>query len=285
MSKPECTNAIYASPDALTAVEAPAARSFAGRQRYLAAGALLLAGLLSQPLARADVNETETHEFELETGGRISLDNVNGGIRIEGGDGNLVRVVAHKKANNQEALDDIEIIIDARSDEIRIETRLPESGSWWRGGSNSGARVSYELSVPADSNLDGIESVNGDVDIRGVYGAVKVETVNGSIDVDGLSADTELETVNGSITGRFTSLTGEQKVDCESVNGRIALELPPNIDARFSAETVNGGIDGSDFGLETDKGFVGRDMNGEVGDGTARVNLSTVNGGIKVRKR
>jgi hypothetical protein len=255
------------------------------RGQLLFSAALLLAGLACLGPVRAEVSEEETHRFQLEAGGRISLDNVNGSIRIEGGDGNEVLIVASKRADNQEALDDIEITIDARSDEIRVETRLPESRGWWGGGGNNGARVSYKLSVPADAHLDGIESVNGDIHIRGVYGPVSAETVNGGIEVDGLSADTELETVNGSITGRFASLTGEQKVDCESVNGRIALELPAKVDARFNAETVNGGIDGSDFGLRTDKGFVGRDMNGAVGDGTARVNLSTVNGSIKVRKQ
>ncbi|HET6564500.1 MAG TPA: hypothetical protein VFG52_03730, partial [Xanthomonadales bacterium] len=55
--------------------------------------------------------------------------------------------------------------------------------------------------------------------------------------------------------------------------------------ARVSAETLNGGINGDDFGLEVDKGsFVGKDMDGNIGSGEARIDLDTVNGGIRIRK-
>jgi hypothetical protein len=37
--------------------------------------------------------------------------------------------------------------------------------------------------------------------------------------------------------------------------------------------------------LEPEKGFVGRDLSGEIGDGAARVSLDTVNGSIRIDKR
>ena len=194
-------------------------------------------------------------------------------------------MVAYKSANNQEALDDIEIIVDATSDTLRIETKLPSDKKGWFGGSNNGARVTYELSVPASVNLDDIESVNGGIDISGVYGNIKADTVNGSIEVEDASADARLETVNGGIYVSFTALTGDQVAKLESVNGRIAVELPANADASVSAETMNGGMDGKDFGLSYDKGIVGKDMNGDIGDGSARLSIDTVNGGIKIRER
>ena len=51
----------------------------------------------------------------------------------------------------------------------------------------------------------------------------------------------------------------------------------------ISADTLNGGINARDFGLETDKGFVGSDLNGSIGSGSARLNVDTVNGSIKIR--
>ena len=240
--------------------------------------------LIASQLALADVTEEQTYSYTLDAGGRISLENINGSVSVTGGTGNAVEITAVKKAGNREYLDGIEILIDARDDTIRIETRHPEKKDGWFNWGESSGSVTYTLSVPANANLDGIESVNGDVDIRGVYGNVKAETVNGTIDVEDLSADADLETVNGSINARFLALTGNQRVDCETVNGRMTLYFPANADATVSAETVNGGIDGDDFGLVTNKGFVGRDLDGSVGDGSARVDLSTVNGGIKIRK-
>lgn len=239
--------------------------------------------LVAASVAVADVTEEVSFSYTINNGGRISLDNINGDVTITGGKGDAVEITAFKKADNQEYLDGIEIRIDASDDTIRIDTKHPDSKrSFW--GSSDGGSVTYTLTVPASVNLDSIESVNGDIEISGVLGTVKAETVNGGIEANDLSENVSLETVNGSVHAYFTSLRGNQKVDCETVNGKVSLYLPANADASITAETVNGGIDGEEFGLVTNKGFVGRDMDGEVGNGSARVNLSTVNGGIKIRK-
>ncbi len=243
---------------------------------------LTTALLLSTGLA-ADVREEESFTYTLESGGRLSLENVNGSISVVGGTGDEVRITAYKKADNQDALDDIEILIDAAPERISVETKLPKSRGWW-GGGNSGASVRYELSVPSGTNLDGISSVNGGVDVSGVFGNLKLETVNGGIDVEDASADARLETVNGGIDARFSSLTGDQRVNCDTVNGKISLTLPANTDASVSVETVNGSINADDFGLEVDKGFVGKSVDGDIGSGSARVTANTVNGGVKIRK-
>lgn len=245
---------------------------------------LLLAGLAFAGAAYTDYTEEEQLSFELESGGRISLDNTNGDITVKGGSGNQVEITAFKRAKSSDALADIRILVDAREDVIRIETKQGKSSGWFGWNNDGGSSVTYTLSVPANANLDGVESVNGDVEVSGVLGEVDVSTVNGGIEVDSISSSVNLETVNGSINARFVALTGDQRVDCESVNGKISLYLPETIDADVRAETVNGGIDGSDFGLETTKGFVGRDMAGKVGDGSARVRLNTVNGAIRMRK-
>ena len=245
---------------------------------------ILAASLLASAAVVADVTDEETFTYTLESGGRLSLENVNGSISIVGGSGDQVEITAFKRADNQEALDGIEILIDATPSRISIDTDLPESRGWW-GGDNNGARVSYELSVPANTELDGISSVNGGIDISGVFGAIKAETVNGSIDVEDASSDLRAETVNGGIDVRFSSVTGDQRIDADTVNGKISLTLPANADASVSVDTVNGGINGGDFDLEVEKGFVGKSMEGDIGGGSARITANTVNGGVKIRKR
>ena len=245
---------------------------------------ILAASLLASTAVIADVKEEESFMYTLESGGRLSLENVNGSISVVGGSGDQVEIRAFKKANNQEALDEIEILIDASPTRISVDTKLPESRGWW-GGSNHGASVSYELSVPSNIELDGISSVNGGIDIAGVFGAIKAETVNGGIDVEDASSDLRAETVNGGIDARFSSVTGDQRIDCDTVNGKISLTLPENADARVSVDTVNGGINGSDFNLVVEKGFVGKSLEGDIGDGNARITANTVNGGVKIRRR
>jgi len=236
--------------------------------------------------ASADVTETKEYNFELRPDGRISLSNVNGDVHVEGVSGNQVHVVATRKAGNQEYLDGLKVEIDASDDLIRIETQYPENGGWFHWGEHGdrSGSVSYELTVPSSVELDSVETVNGDISIAGVKGPVSAETVNGKIDIKGLEGNVKLDTVNGTIDAQFDVLGSGQRVSADAVNGRIILRIPENASAQIHAETVNGGIDADDFGLKPEKGFVGRDLDGSLGDGEARVNIDTVNGSVSIKR-
>ena len=245
-------------------------------------GALIASTTLT---AFASVTETETFSFELAENGRISLDNVNGDVRITGGSGNTVEIKADKRADSAEDLARLTIEIKADPDSIHIETREEKSGGRWFGNHNSG-KVTYTLTVPAGVDLDTISTVNGNVEISDVSGTTNAESVNGDLLLENLMGDADLETTNGGIEAHFDALQGSQRIDAGTVNGRITLFLPENASARISAETLNGSINAEDFGLEEDSGgYVGTDLNGTIGDGEARIDLDTVNGGIRVRKR
>jgi len=233
--------------------------------------------------AMADVQETETFSYEISDNGRISLSNINGDVQITGGSGSKVEITADKRADDADDLEKLTIKIDALADSIRIETVHGKSESRWFGGDSG--QVTYTLQVPDNVNLDTISTVNGDVLIEGVAGTVKAESVNGDLDLQNLAGDVDVETTNGNIEASFDALAGTQRVGGDTVNGRITLYLPADASARVSAETLNGGINGDDFGLEVDSGgFVGKDLNGTIGGGEARIDLDTVNGGIRIRK-
>ncbi len=245
-----------------------------------------IAFLLLASFAVADVKETEEFTFAINPGGRISLENINGDIEISGNEGDTIKIVAYKKAGKQEYLDELKIIVNADPDYVRIETRHPRlENSWSIWGNNHSGNVSYELKVPASVNLDKISTVNGDVEIHSISGKVKAETVNGNLIASGLAADVSLETVNGRVNAIFDSLGNNQRVSAETVNGKIVFELPVDTSARVHAETVNGSIDADDFDLVIEKGFVGRECNGQIGNGDARISLDTVNGSIRIIKK
>lgn len=251
------------------------------------AGAIAGAALLLVSTAlNAAVKETEEMTFDVAPGARISLENINGDIKINRGSDGEVRLVAYKKAGKQEYLDELKVITDADRNYVRIETKHPKSeGGWFKWGNDSSGSVAYELEVPEDVDLDSITTVNGDVEISGVSGLVKAETVNGSLTASGLVGDVNLETVNGSVEAEFNRLGEGQRVTADAVNGKILLLVPSDTSARVIAETVNGSINADDFGLEPEKGFVGRDLSGEIGGGDARISLDTVNGSIRITEK
>jgi len=238
--------------------------------------------LLASGSLFASVTEEETFSYKLNDGGRFSLSNVNGSVVVTGGAGDSVEIVATKKADNQKDMDNIEIEISHSADEIVVETEIGKSDRWFSRDNGSGS-VNYEVIVPVATRLDSVETVNGNVNISGVSGKVVAESVNGDLDVSDLAGDVGLSTVNGSIDAEFTRLEGQQRVKAETVNGRVTIKLPENADVEISADTLNGGINASDFGLEVEKGFVGSDLNGKIGEGSARLNIDTVNGAIKIR--
>ena len=243
----------------------------------------LAAALMASTVVHADVTQEETYTFDIAEGGKLSVSNVNGSIFVTGGNYNQVEVLAIKSADNQKALDKIEIKINQSADSVEIETDLSGAKRWFNFGSDSG-KVTYKIKVPAGLELDSMETVNGNVDISGVSGDVHAESVNGDLELEDLAGDAQMETVNGSITASFAVLGGQQRVKGSTVNGRMTLYLPADADVDVSADTLNGSINAKDFDLAPEKGFVGSDLNAEIGDGNARLNLDTVNGSIKINR-
>lgn len=245
----------------------------------------LVSGLLCVPV-HADEVETLEWSFELDENSRISLENVSGDVTVVGVDGRKVEIEAVKRADSASGLENLEIVIDSKRDMIRIETENPDSGlsglRWW--GKSEDGQVDFTLRVPSDSNLDAISSVNGSIRIARVEGTVIAKTVNGGIEASEMVSNARLETVNGSVKARFSRFEGNQKAKIESVNGRLSVMLPRDADCTVEAQTINGSINGSDFDLRAEQGFVGHDLSGVIDSGSARLSLDTVNGGIKLLK-
>jgi len=224
--------------------------------------------------------DTYDQSFPLAEGGAISLENINGDVRIETWDRAEVRVVAERQASSQELLDKLEIEVDSRPDSLEVEVHYP--GTIFGGGSS---QVDFTLSVPRTAELDSVELVNGDLEVVGVRGGVEAATVNGDIAALEVSGEVELATVNGTIEVTCDRSAAGDHFELESVNGAIELLLGPGAGATIRAETVNGRIS-NDLGLEVHQHkYVGADLSGRVGDGATRVELSTVNGAISIQGR
>ncbi len=228
------------------------------------------------------VNEKFSQTYDLVADGRISLENVNGDVVIEGWDGDDVQVSYIKEADSQEALDRMEVEIDVNGSGVSISTEYKksrESDGWRSSGS-----VDFTLQVPRGARIDSVELVNGNLELRQLSGEVSAEIVNGNVEATGMAGRLGIESVNGQTNVAFDQLTAGQRIELSSVNGSLTVTLPDDADAVISAETVHGGIE-NDFGLTVDKGrYVGSNLRGTLGSGGARVELENVNGSIRVRR-
>jgi DUF4097 and DUF4098 domain-containing protein YvlB len=254
----------------------------------LAAALLTAAG--DRPRAGAQAGGELTEEFHqtypLAAGGRVSLSNINGGVRVTSWDRNEVKVDAVKRARRPERLREAEIKVEASGNSVRIETEY--TGQRWGDSrhdrDDNPATVEYALTVPRGVVIEDFNLVNGGLDLENLSGSVKASSINGKVSAKGLSGPVNLSVINGRLDASFDRLGEGQSVTLSSVNGPLALTLPSDASAHLRASTVHGSIT-NDFSLPVRVGrHVGRDLEGRLGAGAARVRLSNVNGQISLRR-
>jgi DUF4097 and DUF4098 domain-containing protein YvlB len=226
--------------------------------------------------AEAQVTQDFHRTVPLSSTGRVSLENINGNVTVTGWDRNEVQIDAVKKARDQQKLDEARIEVDANSDSVEIKTKYPEGHT-----NNNPATVTYELHVPRLAHLDHINLVNGSLEVSQVNGEIDANLVNGKTDLHELSGRLNISAINGTITANFRTLENVKDIRLKSVNGAINLGLPASPNAEVSASTVNGGIY-TDFPLQVKGKFMGHHLDGTLGSGGTRIELSNVNGSVRI---
>jgi len=210
----------------------------------------------------------------------VEVANVNGTFDVEAVDGNTLEVTAvlvARGATEEDAkktLARVEMVEQADASRVHLEAKYP------RELGRHGIEVNYTIRAPRSARVS-VESVNGRVNVKGVFAGVKAETTNGSVNGDGLGNSVVASTTNGTIKVQMASMGGDG-VSLETTNGSIDLKLPSDAKATLAARCVNGGIKVTDIPFERSGEGSRRKLDGTINGGGAPVRLETVNGGIRV---
>lgn len=260
--------------------------------RLLAAIGATLIGLAVGSDAWAGSDSGRRHETwnwsgTIAAGRTLAIHGVNGDIQAEPSSGSRVEVVADKSGKRSDpALVRIEVVED--SDGITICAVYPgqgspctgeRKGSSWR--NRTDVSVDFTVKVPAGVTF-AANTVNGDVEARSLGGPVRAHTVNGSCDIETVQSG-EAATVNGNVRARLGRLGDRDRLDFSSVNGDITLDLPASFDADLEGSTVNGSIE-TNFPVTVSGKWGPKNLHATVGRGGAKLNASTVNGSISLRR-
>ncbi|HEY6552944.1 MAG TPA: DUF4097 family beta strand repeat-containing protein [Vicinamibacteria bacterium] len=237
----------------------------------VAASACVVGG----PLTARD---TTVETRDLDPGGRFSLENVNGRVTLTTWDEPRVRIEADRAARTEEALRELRVEIEGDGRRVSVRTRTPRGFRFGRGG----GRVDYQVTVPADAEVR-VSTVNGRIEIEGVAGAVRASATNGGVEIRGAAGEVDASVVNGRIDARYRVLDPDAHHRFSVTNGSIAVAVPEGTGGRLEAQTVNGGVD-SDLELESTERTSRRRLEGRLGNGRGSLELSTVNGGIRLRR-
>jgi hypothetical protein len=242
--------------------------------------------IVAQPLAAQDFRWHEA----LASGTTLGIRGINGSIRAARASGSEAEVVATKRARKSDP-SDVEIKVVKHAGGVTICALYPSrrgrtnecrpGGAGHNDSDDNDVEVTFEVQVPAGVEFTGT-TVNGDVTGRDLAADATLTTVNGDVDVE-TTGVAHATTVNGSIRARLGRADWQQSLDFTTVNGGITVSLPANTSADVAATTVNGSVD-SDFPITVHGKIAHGSLRGRIGDGGRNLNLTTVNGSIRLQK-
>lgn len=252
--------------------------------------ASILIILIPTALSAYKLTDTWHRSFAVAEGAAFVLDNVSGGIEIEGWNENgidvsaAIKIKAPSKSKAKELRRKLAFKVDADRDRVRIGVDRPRIRQVGFLSSVFGGKmtitITYTVRVPPGTSLE-IENTNGSIGIHEASGAFDVDTVNGDITIDSFGGEGEASTSNGSIRCSIHALPPDGDLTLTSVNGGIDVRLPAGVGGRLVAKTVNGGID-CNLTLRETMRKKRSSLRGVLGDGDGTVYLKTINGGIDI---
>jgi len=262
------------------------------------AAATLVAVTLASPLAAQQLpGDTSTHFHwtgHVRTGGWLRVHNLSGEIRVESaGDGPLD--ITTDKRGDREDLARIRIVVlrDGTDGDVTVCALWSERDSCGereshyhshhdRDDGDDEPQVRFTIRLPVGLNV-AASTVNGKVAIDGATSAVEASTVNGGVDASTTGGPVTASTVNGDVSVRMSSTGTAGHLDYSTVNGSVSITLPAKLDADVDLSTVNGRLD-SDYPITMQGHIDPRQLRGTIGAGGLKIQASTVNGSINLRR-
>ncbi len=225
---------------------------------------LLLAVVLFHGIAKAQkFEETISKELIFERKSKANffvLQNVKGQVRIEGYDGENIKMVAKKiiTAKNRDALErgirEINIGVEEKGKYIYVYLDSPwtdfkpSSGriNYNENGNKGQKRYDYILNftvkVPHDINIKATTIANGDVIVREVFGEeIIANNIKGAIILDNISGKTTVNALNGDITINYHA-NPDGKSSYHTLNGNIDITFKESLNADVLFKGLNGAL-------------------------------------------
>jgi DUF4097 and DUF4098 domain-containing protein YvlB len=227
--------------------------------------------------AAGDVREEINKTITLAPGSQVTIRGINGGVEIETWNGNQAEIHIEITASSREALERRPLLVENTADSLTIRTLRGDDGDDDRGY----VRHRVRLRLPTSIHLKA-SSVNGGLEVGEITGAVAISSINGGVRVAQAGSATEITSVNGRVTVSLTSL-GDQGLRISSINGGIELRLPATTNAELEVRSVNGGVD-TDFPVAVTGMQRRGELRGTLGSGGARIAITSVNGGVHLKR-
>ena len=180
----------------------------------------------------------------------------------------------------------IYVTVDGAQNEVAVETIRGDIVLKGGSGSISAKSIQGEILVEGGRGKINLSSVNEGIKVTGASGEITAETTNGSISLARIeSSSVDVATVNGNVTYEGT-LADSGRYSFSTHNGDITMTVPETANASFSVRTYNGEFASSLTLKGPDRSELrrGRRATYTLGNGSAEVEMESFGGAIRLRR-
>lgn len=243
---------------------------------------------------RSSVDSSFQWHGAIASGKTLRIRGIVGDIIARPGRGAEAVVRVSKRVRHGADPSDVEIHVEKRDDGVTVCAVYPNQdaapdecprGDRHRSRDrydDGDVEVTFRVDVPAGVDFVA-QTVTGDVQADSMPANVEGRSVTGDVTI-GARGHGSASTVTGNVYARVGSLDAREGGEFKTVTGDVEVSLPPNVNADVNAATVSGDVT-TDFPLTIQGRFASRRMHGRIGAGGPTLDLSTVTGEIKLRKR
>lgn len=214
-------------------------------------------------IGTVSADATEEKSLAVSTPATLDVETPFGDITIQGGDTDEIQITAHKrawgdsKAEAEQALEDLEVVIDQDGSQVTI--RVQNNRASGLNLNNQGGAVSFEVTVPVDTTVRTVTQ-SGKVVLSGTQGKADLTSDFGTIQVNDFAGGLAVHSKSGRVSARRIKLLDDElgDVSLRSDFGDVTLEdaVTQKVELYSGSGTVtltNGQVDGavqltSDFG-------------------------------------
>jgi hypothetical protein len=228
---------------------------------------------------------TERDEFRqsytLAPGAQVRVSGMNGSVDVETSTSGTAEVYVLRTARNRSDLDYHKVIVEQIASGLVVRGENEREHGW--NGENHQVRQRVTMKIPR--NVDFTASgINGKATVGELDGPVRLSGINGRVDVAQARGYVDISGINGAVTMLVTQVS-ERGIRVSGVNGSVVLRFDGALNADLSVNGINGSVN-ADMPNVMVQGRVTRtSFNAKIGGGGSPINVSGVNGSVKLLPR
>ena len=231
--------------------------------------------------------------------GKLSIDHIKGSIQVIGYEGEAVVINASSRTtkNQSKSNEGDNGLKKITSSKIQLSAQEKDNKIVITTNSHKGT-IDLEIRVPINFSLKLKTYYNGVIQVQNVSGNLEITNINGDVKLENISGSAVVNTIDGHIFANFRKVTSEVPMVFSSIEGKIDITFPAEINAYVKMKSDNGEIF-SDFDIEIDKrkaqvnksnntGIYKVSLeewtNGKINGGGPEILFKTLEGNIYIRK-